>query len=91
MSGSWEPVAAGRTERSRLPTLLRWHQLLLYLDTTKKQFCYQTKAEIKAIKSFSSNEIFLSNKEDNHEELFNFSPINSRYSLGSGCPCCQCG
>lgn len=31
LSGSWEPAAAGCTERSRLPTLLRWHRLLLYL------------------------------------------------------------
>lgn len=36
LSGSWEPEAAGCTEHSRLPTLQRWHQLLLYLDTTNE-------------------------------------------------------
>lgn len=35
-SGSWEPAAAGRTERSTLPTLLRWHPLLLYLHARNK-------------------------------------------------------
>lgn len=34
--GSWEPAAVGCTEHSRLPTPLRWHRLLLYLDTTQK-------------------------------------------------------
>lgn len=33
--GSWEPEAADHTEHSRLPTLLHWHQPLLYLNKTK--------------------------------------------------------
>lgn len=34
--GSWEPEAAGHTEHSRLPTLLHWHQLRLYLNKTSQ-------------------------------------------------------